>query len=80
MPIDAIKGPGRWNNDMGLSRSFRASADQQVQLRWEVFNVLNTVNPDNPVATLSSPDFGRIIALAGGTAPRIMQLAVKYLF
>jgi hypothetical protein len=65
---------------MGLSRSFRASADQQLQLRWEVFNVLNTVNPDNPVATLSSPDFGRIIALAGGTAPRIMQLAVKYLF
>ena len=80
MPIDAIKGPGRWNIDMGLSRSFRASADQQVQLRWEVFNVLNTVNPDNPVATLSSPDFGRIVALAGGTAPRIMQLAVKYLF
>ena len=80
MPIDAIKGPGRWNIDMGLSRSIRAGGDRQVQLRWEVFNVLNTVNPDNPVATLSSPDFGRIIALAGGTAPRIMQLAVKYQF
>ena len=47
MPIDAIKGPGHWNIDMGLSRSFRAGADQQVQLRWEVFNVLNTVNPDS---------------------------------
>ena len=51
-----------------------------MQLRWEVFNVLNTVNPENPVATLNSPDFGRITALAGGTAPRIMQFAVKYLF
>ena len=80
MPIDAILGPGRWNIDMGLSRSFGVGADRQVQLRWEVFNVLNTVNPDNPVSTLSSPDFGQITALAGGTAPRIMQLAVKYLF
>ena len=79
MAIDAIEGPGRWNVDMGLSRSFGLGGSQ-VQLRWEVFNVLNTVNPDNPVATLSSPDFGRIIALAPGTAPRIMQLAVKYIF
>jgi hypothetical protein len=50
------------------------------QVRWEVFNVFNTVNPDNPVATLNSPDFGRITALATGTAPRIMQLALKYQF
>jgi hypothetical protein len=80
MPIDAIQGPGRWNIDMGVSRSFRTGADRQVQLRWEVFNVLNTVNLENPVATLSSPDFGKITGLAGGTAPRIMQLAVKYQF
>ena len=80
MPIDAVQGPGRWNIDMGLSRSFRAGAERQVQLRWEVFNVLNTVNAENPVATLSSPDFGKITALAAGTAPRIMQLAVKYQF
>jgi hypothetical protein len=65
--------------DMGLSRSFGLGGSQ-VQLRWEVFNVLNTVNLENPVATLSSPDFGRITALAAGTAPRIMQLAVKYIF
>jgi hypothetical protein len=51
-----------------------------VQLRWEVFNVFNTVNLDNPVSTLNSPDFGRVTALAPGTAPRIMQLAVKYQF
>jgi hypothetical protein len=80
MPIDAIKGPGRWGIDMGLSRVISAGAERQVQLRWEVFNVLNTVNPENPVSTMSSPDFGKITALAGGTAPRIMQLAVKYQF
>jgi hypothetical protein len=79
MPLDAIQGPGRWNVDMGLSRMIPISG-HQVQLRWEVFNVFNTVNLDNPVSTLNSPDFGRVTALAPGTAPRIMQLAVKYQF
>ena len=79
MPIDAIEGPGRWNIDMGLSRSI-VFGPRQIQLRWEVFNVLNTVNPANPVSSLSSSDFGKITSLAGGTAPRIMQLAVKYQF
>lgn len=46
----------------------------------ETFNLLNTVNPGNPVSTMNSPDFGRITGLAAGTAPRIIQLAVKYLF
>jgi hypothetical protein len=53
---------------------------RQVQLRLEAFNLLNTVNPDNPVATMNSPDFGKITQLAPGLAPRILQLAVKYLF
>ena len=79
MPLDAIQGPGRWNVDMGLSRTIPVGG-RQLQLRWEVFNVFNTVNLDNPVATLNSPDFGRITALAAGTAPRIMQLAMKYQF
>jgi hypothetical protein len=79
MTIDAIQGTGRWNVDMGLSRAI-AVGDARLQLRWEVFNVFNTVNLDNPVSTLNSPDFGRITALAPGTAPRIMQLAVKYQF
>jgi hypothetical protein len=64
---------------MGLSRAVPIGA-RQVQLGWEVFDVFNTVNADNPVATLSSPDFGRITALAGGTAPRVMQVAVRYQF
>jgi len=51
-----------------------------VQLRLEAFNLFNNVNPANPVSDLSSPNFGKIIALAAGTAPRILQLAVKYQF
>jgi hypothetical protein len=79
MPIDAILGPGRWNVDTALSRSFRVGS-QQLQFRWEVFNVFNVATPNNPVSVLNSSDFGKVTSLATGTAPRIMQLAMKYLF
>jgi len=79
MPLDAILGPGRWNVDTGLSRSFRFGS-QQMQFRWEVFNVFNTMTPANPVSTFNSADFGKVTALQAGSAPRIMQLAMKYLF
>ena len=79
MPLDAILGPGRWNVDTGLSRSFRFGS-QSMQFRWEVFNIFNTMTPNTPVSALNSSDFGKVTSLATGTAPRIMQLAVKYLF
>ena len=77
MPLDAILGPGRWNVDTGLSRSFRFGS-QQMQFRWEVFNVFNNMTPSNPVSAMNNSDFGKVTSLATGTAPRIMQLAVKY--
>ena len=79
MRLDAIKGPGAWNVDTAVSRTLPVGSSQ-VQLRLEAFNLFNNVNPANPVSDLSSPNFGKIIALAAGTAPRILQLAVKYQF
>jgi hypothetical protein len=77
MPIDAFRGPGRWNVDMSLTRSFPLYAEQ-LQLRLEAFNVFNHVNPSNPVTALNSPNFGQITSIA--SLPRIVQLAVKYTF
>ena len=51
-----------------------------MQFRWEVFNVFNTMTPNNPVSAMNSSDFGKVTSLAAGTAPRIMQFAVKYMF
>jgi hypothetical protein len=81
MSLDAIQAVPRWNIDMGLSRSIGFSGNsRQIQLRFEAFNVLNTVTPGNPQTTMSSSDFGRVSSLAAGTAPRIIQLAMKYQF
>jgi hypothetical protein len=80
MPLDAIRGVGRWNIDMALSRSFKVGGDRQIQLRAEAFNLLNTVTPNNPQTTLGGSDFGKVTSLAGGTAPRVIQLGAKYQF
>jgi hypothetical protein len=79
MPLDAIRGPGRINVDTGVSRTFRLGT-QQLQFRWEVFNVFNRMTPNNPVSVMNNSDFGRVTSLAAGTAPRIMQFAMKYMF
>jgi hypothetical protein len=72
-----IVNPGRFQNDVAISRTFKVGNSQSVQFRWEIFNVINHVNLDAPVTTLNSSTFGKILT-AGD--PRIMQLAVKYTF
>jgi hypothetical protein len=56
----------------------------------EAFNIINRVSLATPVATLNSPNFGQITAdisgpQAGGLVassrdPRIVQLALKFVF
>ena len=74
---NSLIGPGRFNVDMGLVRSFRIGGERQVQFRAEAFNVLNRVNLSNPVSALNSPNFGLITSASD---PRIIQLALKYTF
>jgi len=73
---NAFYGPSRLQNDLAVTRSFRIAA-RQVQFRWEVFNVMNKANFNNPTTALNSSNFGRILS-AGD--PRIMQFALKFDF
>ncbi len=70
-------GPGRITIDTGLSRTFRITEGQSVQFRVEAFNMPNHLNPNNPTTNSASSTFG-LIRSAGD--PRIMQLALKYMF
>ena len=71
-------GPNFWNVNLALSKLVSAAATQQLELRLEVFNLLNHFNWGNPNATFSSGEFGRITSMAGD--PRIMQFGIKYGF
>jgi hypothetical protein len=81
-----IVNPSQFQNDFALTRTFKLAGAQNVQFRWEVFNVINHVNlgtqpagtNTTPIVTaLNSGSFGRIQA-AGD--PRIMQFALKFTY
>jgi hypothetical protein len=75
---NALIGPGLFNIDMGLVRSFRLHAQQAVQVRLEAFNVFNRIQLGLPVATMNSSNFGAITSTAADQ--RILQFALKYVF
>jgi hypothetical protein len=72
-----VTGPGSIRIDLGLTRTFHVTERQSVEFRAEAFNAPNHVNPLNPTLNLTDPTFGRILSAAD---PRIMQMALKYVF
>ena len=73
----AIAGPGTWQFDMALSRTFQVRESQTVEFRAEAFNVTNSLRMMDPVTNFNSGAFGQVIA---SLDPRIMQFALKYFF
>lgn len=74
---DSFRGPRYFDWDMGVDKNFPVTEHLRLQFRAEFFNAFNTVNFNNPTATVSSGNFGNITG-AGG--PRIGQLALKLFF
>jgi Carboxypeptidase regulatory-like domain len=83
--INNLLGPGSLQLDMSLSRVFRVREGQSLHFRAEAFNILNRLNASTPVSSLSAANFGQITSDINGSItttgdPRILQLALKYLF
>jgi hypothetical protein len=79
-PRGGWRGPSRWNIDMVVARLFRFGSGQQIEARLEAFNVTNHYNYADPVTNLSAATFGKILALAPGMEPRVLQFGLKYTF
>jgi hypothetical protein len=75
---NSVTGPGFWKIDLAVSRLVPIAASHNVELRIEVFNLLNNFNWGEPNVNFASGQFGRITTLGGD--PRIMQFGVKYGF
>ena len=74
-----LTGPGFQNMDFTLQRHIRLSSATAITLRWDVFNVFNTVNFGLPNRDVSSPaTLGTITSLASD--PRTMQIAARFTF
>jgi hypothetical protein len=73
-------GPGMFNSDLALLRSFQLSEAKVLQFRLETFNTFNHTQFFGPAAVngdIDSDLFGHVVQAA---PPRLMQLAVKFTF
>jgi hypothetical protein len=83
----SVPGPNTWEIDSALSRIFRVRENQSFELRGEAFNLTNSFRScigcvggllgGTSITVRNSPQFGQITA---ADAPRIVQLAAKFVF
>jgi hypothetical protein len=73
----SIPGPGFWEIDMALSRAFRIREGQSLEFRGEAFNLTNSFRALAVTTTQNSAQFGQILSAQD---PRIMQVAMKFVF
>jgi hypothetical protein len=72
-----VRGPSYRNVDMAVMRRIPLHASTSLELRAEVFNLLNTPPLGAPAGALGAANFGTITTALD---PRVVQLAVKLLF
>lgn len=72
-----VQGPGFAQWDFSLFKNFSLAESKTLQVRAEVFNILNRPNFGVPVNDINSPSFGQI---QSASPPRLIQLALKFLF
>jgi Carboxypeptidase regulatory-like domain len=78
---NAVRGPGIWNIDMGVSKAFTMpwSEKHRLVLRGDAFNVFNHPSFSAPGSTLSNlSSFGLITSTQ--STPRVLQVALRYEF
>ena len=78
---NAFIGPGFFNLDASVFRSFAVTERVTLELRAEAFSITNTPQYGNPSNNVNNSDFGQINASSGGaTGNRSMELAGKIRF
>ncbi|MGH9438351.1 MAG: hypothetical protein ACRD22_10760 [Terriglobia bacterium] len=75
--MNTLTGPGTWNVDCGIHKSFRLKEDVNLQIRGEFYNMLNHTNLGNPNTTLSNGTFGRITSTGD---PRVIEVGAHLSF
>ncbi|HSR06155.1 MAG TPA: TonB-dependent receptor [Bryobacteraceae bacterium] len=92
--IGNLAGPGVFQLDLALSRMFVVHEGQTLQLRTDVFNLPNHLNPGVPgygnagggSSALNAGNFGQITSDISGTSGlsagdyRVIQVALKFVF
>jgi hypothetical protein len=76
-----LNGPVYFNWDAGLLKNINITENTRIQLRAEVFNVLNRANFFSGDLDVNSTSFGRLLSSgANNYSPRIVQFGARFEF
>ena len=73
-----VDAPGLVNIDLLLAKQFRFTEKLRLNVRGELFNLLNHFNPGQPNSTVGNPAIGRITSAQNG--PRVAQISLRLMF
>jgi hypothetical protein len=73
-------GPGQFNFDLALLKTFRFTESKQLQFRLETFNTFNHTQFFGPAAVDGDRDSGTFGQVIKAAPPRLVQLAAKITF
>jgi hypothetical protein len=77
-PRNFLRGPTQKRVDLSIARRIPFGGRARAELRWEIFNLFNTVNFGMPENNFDSVDFGTITNTIGG--PRVSQFGLRMTF
>jgi len=63
--LNPLYGPGRWEMDANIQKSFKTSETTKLTVRMDTNNVFNHPNPGNPNLNINSGTFGEINTKTG---------------
>jgi hypothetical protein len=75
-----FRGPGGWNLDFSVFRTFPIAGRQRIELRLEGANITDTPKFANPNGSITSGDFMRIFGLYNAYTERQIRLGLRYSF
>lgn len=75
-----LKGPGIWQSDMTMSKSFRLTERFRIEARAEAYNVFNRVQFANPIVDFNNSNFGKITTKLVAYNGREVQYGLRFVF
>ena len=77
---NTLRGPGFFETDMSIYRTFSFSESVQLQFRAEALNATNHANFANPVSDINNPNFGFITGTTGPNQSRQWRFGARFSF
>jgi hypothetical protein len=77
---NSLRGPGFFETDLSIFRTFRISEQVEFQLRAEALNATNHANVANPTSDINNANFGFITSLYGSNQSRQWRFGARLSF